>query len=165
MIYPTQKGYFAHYLYEEMKKNKNIWLVLTGVGFGMFDKIKEDFPDRVANCGASEQAAVGIAVGLALEGKIPFFYTIPNFLIYRPFEWIRNYIDHEQIPVKLISGGQGKDYLEDGYTHQAEDMHEVMNLFKNINQHWVKDKEEVPALLKQIINSNKPEFVSLSRKL
>ena len=114
MIYPTQKGYFAHYLYEEMKKNKNIWLVLTGVGFGMFDKIKEDFTDRVANCGASEQAAVGIAVGLALEGKIPFFYTIPNFLIYRPFEWIRNYIDHEQIPVKLISGGQGKDYLEDG---------------------------------------------------
>ena len=165
MIYPTQKGYFAYYLYQEMKKNKKIWLIVGDLGYGMFDKIRDDFPERYLNTGAAEQAMMGIACGLAFEGKIPFVYTIPNFLIYRPFEWVRNYIDHEKCPVKLISGGQGKDYLEDGYTHQAEDMKYVMGNFPNIRQHWVKDKEEVPSLLKKVIKRNQPEFISLSRKL
>jgi len=63
------------------------------------DKIREDYPQRFLNTGAIRQAMMGIAVGLALEGKIPFVYTNLPFLLYRPFETLRNYVDHERIPV------------------------------------------------------------------
>jgi transketolase len=162
--YQSQKGYFAGVLREEMRNNKDIWLITGDLGFGMLDSIRDEFPDRFINVGAAEQSMMGIAIGLATEGKIPFVYTIPNFLVYRPFEWIRNYIDHERIPVKLISGGRDKEYAEDGYTHQAEDMRQVLGLFPNIRQFWIEEKEQVEKAVKTMILNQEPSFMSLSRK-
>jgi transketolase C-terminal domain/subunit len=53
---------------------------------------------------------MGTAVGMAMEGKIPIVYSITPFAIYRPFELIRNYLSHEQIPVKIVGGGRDKQY-------------------------------------------------------
>ena len=62
---------FADILLNEMKKNENIVVLIGDVGFGVFDKLKSEFPERVINPGSSEQLIVGMAVGLSLEGKIP----------------------------------------------------------------------------------------------
>jgi transketolase len=163
MIYPTQKGYFAHYLYEEMKINKKIFLIIPDLGYGIYNKHLKDFPDRAINVGASEQSAIGIAVGLAIQGKIPFIFSIPNFLIYRPYEWIRNYINHESIPVKLIVGGRDDEYKEDGFTHQSKDLKEVMKVFPNIIQYWPDKKEEIELIVKEMILNNKPCLLSMPR--
>jgi len=48
---------FATELYIHMETNKNIWLVTADLGYGMWDKIRNDFPERFLNTGASEQAA------------------------------------------------------------------------------------------------------------
>jgi transketolase len=48
-------------------------------------------------------------------------YSITPFVLYRPFEWIRNYLDHEKIPVKLVGGGRDKDYGYLGFSHWAEE--------------------------------------------
>jgi transketolase len=162
--YQSQKGYFAGALREQMKTNPDIWLITADLGFGMLDKIRDEFPDRYVNVGAAEQAMMGVAVGLALEGKTPFVYSIPNFLIYRPYEWIRNYVDHENLPVKLIGGGRDAEYDEDGFTHQSEDMKKVLEAFPNIVQYWPEDKLEIPGLVEELINNGKPSFLSLRRK-
>src|SRR3989344_6223554 len=91
----SMRGWFAYELYKQMIKDKRIWLLVGDLGYKAFDYIKRDFPNRFLNCGASEQAMVGIATGLALDGKVPFVYSITTFLLYRPFETIRNYIDRE----------------------------------------------------------------------
>ena len=70
---------FANELYKAMKKNENIWLLTGDLGFGILENIRDKFPKRFINCGASEQAMMGIACGLALEGKIPFL-GIPRIL-------------------------------------------------------------------------------------
>lgn len=163
--YPSQKGYFLGSIYDHMKKNDKIWVVTGDLGFNIMDKIRDDFPDRFINVGAAEQTMIGVAIGLALQGKIPFVYTIPNFLIYRPFEWIRNYIDHEEIPVKLVGSGRDKEYDEDGYTHQCEDLRTVLNSFPNIYQFWPEDKESIPETVETMITNRKPCFLSLKRKL
>jgi transketolase C-terminal domain/subunit len=77
----SQRGYFAGALYEEMKKDESIYLIIVDLGYETFDKHFKDFPDRCINTGASEQAAMGIAVGLALQGKKPFIYTISSFFM------------------------------------------------------------------------------------
>ena len=90
------RGWFAYYLHKQMSKNNKIWIITGDLGYKMWDQIRIDFPDRFINTGAAEQAMMGIACGLALEGKIPIVYSISTFLLYRPFETIRNYINQEK---------------------------------------------------------------------
>lgn len=160
----SMRGWFAYELYKQMAKNDNIWLIVGDLGYKAFDYIRRDFPERFINCGASEQAMTGIAIGLALNGKIPFVYSITTFLLYRPFETIRNYIDHEKIPVKLIGAGRDKDYASDGFSHWAEEDKNVMSVFSNIKSAWPQNKEEMPGMVNKMIEDNKPWYLNLTRK-
>src|SRR5574343_6428 len=100
---------FADLLYEEMRLDDRIVLLTGDLGYGMWDKIRDTYSDRFFNVGSAEQLLIGSAVGLALENKIPICYSVTSFLLYRPFEFIRNYLNHEKIPVKLLGGGLNKD--------------------------------------------------------
>lgn len=157
------RGYFAHYLFQEMQKNKNIFLITGDLGYKMWDKIRDNFPSRFINAGASEQAMIGIAVGLALDGKIPFVYSITTFLLYRPFETIRNYINLEKIPVRLVGSGRGRDYEQDGISHWAEEEKEVMSVFRNIKAIWPEKLTDIPLIIKKMVKNNKPWYINLKR--
>lgn len=146
-----------------MCDNDDIYCLTGDLGWGMLDSIRDHFPDRFRNVGASEQALVGAGVGLVLSGKICFCYSITTFLIYRPLEWIRNYLNHEQIPVFLIGSGLDNDYKHDGISHQPYEVKEVLNIFPNIHQYYPSVKTQVPALLRQMIEENKPAFMCLRR--
>lgn len=161
--HPSMRGWFAYELYKHMAKNPNIWLVVGDFGYKVFDHIKQDFPKRFINAGASEQAMIGMAVGLALEGKIPVVYTVSPFLLYRPFETVRNYVDYESIPVKLIGSGRNKDYLDHGLCHWAEDDKKIMKIFKNIHAVWPETFEEMPSVVTNMIKSNSPWYLNLRR--
>jgi transketolase len=164
-LHDSIRGVFALELYKQMALNKNIVLLTGDLGYGIFDSHKEDFKDRYYNCGASEQAMIGIAVGLALSGKIPFCYSITPFLIYRPFETIKLYLEHERIAVKLIGSGVGEDYKEDGISHDAQHIHKLFYPFtdSSIQSYFPTKKEEIPDTLKDIINNDKPCFLGLRR--
>lgn len=134
------------------------------LGYGMFDEIRERFSNRAINTGAAEQAMVDIGIGLALENKIPICYSITPFLLYRPFESIRTYINHEKIPVKLVGGGRDKDYLHDGISHWSEDDREIMVNFKNIQSYWPETKEEITAkYVEELLTNEKPVYLNLTR--
>jgi transketolase len=148
-----------------MKKNDKIWLLTGDLGYKMWDPHFKDFPKRCINCGAAEQAMIGMAVGLALEGKVPFCYSITPFLIYRPYEWIRNYLHHENIPVKLVGAGRGKDYGNDGYTHWCGKIYNeiALDALPRIIQLWPEEKKDVPSMVKEMVYNRRPTFISLPR--
>jgi len=146
-----------------MENNPNIYVLTGDLGYRVLDDIKRDFPTRFLNTGAAEQALLGIAVGLALEGIIPIVYSITPFLLYRPFETIRNYIDHENIPVKLIGSGRDNEYIENGFSHWSCEDKKVMAIFKNINSVWPESADEVSNLLPKLLIDNKPWYVNLKR--
>lgn len=157
------RGWFAAYLHEEMKMNDRIWVLTGDLGFGMFDQIRDDFPKRFLNVGASEQALLGAGIGLALEGQIPFCYSITTFLLYRGFEWIRNYLHHESIPVRLVGSGLNDDYKHDGFTHQPYEAKRVLYLFNNIVTYFPGEKEEIPGIVRKMIHDSHPCFLCLRR--
>jgi transketolase len=159
----SQRGYFAFELYEQMKENKDIVLITGDLGYGMFDAIRDEFPDRFFNVGAAEQAMIGIAVGMAYQGKIPVVYSITNFLLYRPFEFIRNYINKEKLHIILAGGGRDRDYSHDGLTHWSEDAKQVLKCFPNIKQLWPESNEEAAIALDQGLEEKEPLFISLKR--
>jgi len=162
--YNSIRGWFAYELYQQMKENQDIWLITADLGFGMWDAIRDTFPNRFINTGAAEQSMLGIAVGLALNDKIPFCYSITPFLLYRPLEWIKNYLHHENIAVKLVGAGIDKDYLEDGFTHWSDiPYNTVISRWSNIQRFCPEKKDEVPALVREMIKNKKPSFIHLHR--
>jgi transketolase len=148
---------FAAELYNLMFTDNNIFLIVGDMGYGMLDRIKKEFPSRFINVGAAEQTMIDVAVGLTLEHKIAVVYTITSFLLFRPFEQIRNYVDHESIPVVLVGSGRGKDYSDAGFSHDASD-HDIIKAFKNIK--FIEDED---FNLSEIIYSRVPTYLNLKR--
>jgi transketolase len=152
---------FVDFLYDEMKNNEKIFLLTGDIGYGVLDKIRDNFPSRFKNVGSSEQLMIGMAIGLYYEGFIPLCYTITPFVIYRPYEMLRNYVNYEKIPIKLIGTGRDKDYTTQGITHWAEDDLACLTPFENI----IKLKPEI--LTREIVNdmlyNKKPTYLNLSR--
>ena len=149
---------FFKQLYILMKKNPNVWALTGDLGYIGFDKIRDDFPDRFINCGASEVAMLGIAVGLALENKIVFVYTITSFFM-RAAETIGLYLHGEQISIKLIGSGRNQDYHIDGPSHDATITQNYLKSLNIVNL-YPNTKEEIPLLVKKMVENNKPTFIS-----
>jgi len=154
---------FAQLLYTEMINNPDIYLITGDLGYGLWDKIKNDYPDRFYNVGSSEMAMMGAAIGLAMDGKIPYVYSITPFAIYRPFEMIRNYLDHENILVNIVGGGRGKDYGYLGFSHWSHDDKRIMNVFDNVKSFWPEDENELINSFQFSITKQSPTYINLKR--
>lgn len=154
---------FGKELLDHAMTDKRIILLTGDLGMGLWDEYKHLLPDQYINCGASEQAMLDIAVGLSYAGKIPVVYSITPFLIYRPFETLRTYINHEKLNIKLIGSGRDDDYEVDGYSHDASDTFMIVNTLSNIIQMYPQSKEDVPAIVTQMLKDTRPNFISLKR--
>jgi transketolase len=110
---------FARTICELAEQDKRIWLLAGDLGHHVLDGFAERFPERFVNAGVAEQNMNGVAAGLALCGKIVFTYSLPNFLLFRSLEQIRNDIAYHNINVKLVGIGGGVAYGALGYTHHG----------------------------------------------
>lgn len=150
----------ASSLFDWMAEDERVVILTADLGFRFWDKIRAAYPDRFFTVGAAEQLLVGCGVGLALEGKIPVLYSITPFMLWRPYELIRNYIDHEQIPVKMVGCGYKDDYAHDGFSHYGDvNTHQ----FKNIKYLTPQNKEKFITLFKEFKDTSSPVFLCVRR--
>ena len=154
---------FVNELTKILESDGNILVLLGDLGFGIFDEVRQRFPNQCLNVGAAEQLMLGMSVGIALEDKIPICYSITPFLLYRPFEFIRNYMQEEKIPVKLVGSGRGKDYLNSGFTHYSDEAESVLRIMPNIKTYFPEDDKEIIKLIHEFIYSPNPAFLSLKK--
>lgn len=152
-------------LEKEMQANKNIFLLTADLGFGILDSIKDNHKDRYYNVGAAEQLMIGTGIGLVESGMIAVCYSMSSFLLYRPFEFLRNYVNEEKVPVKLIGSGRDKDYSHDGFSHWAHDDETVLAALPNIEIYKPKTIEELELRFKSFLYSDKPAYLNLTRKI
>jgi transketolase len=154
---------FANLLHKEMQKNDDIFLLSGDLGYGLLDEIKDNFPDRFYNVGAAEFLMVGVGIGLTESGKIPICYSITPFLLYRPFELLRTYINHENIPIKLAGSGRGREYSHDGISHWSEDDERILSTLPNIKIYKPSNTLELERIFPEFIYNNQPCYLNLSR--
>lgn len=154
---------FAAMLHAHMKHNKDIYLITGDLGYGLWDTIRDEYPKRFYNVGSSEMAMMGMAIGLAMEGKIPFVYSITPFAIYRPFEMIRNYLSHEKIPVNIIGGGRDRDYGYLGFSHWADDDKKIMTTLENLNVLHPTNEETMKTMLDDMVANPSPTYLNLRK--
>jgi transketolase len=113
------------------REDGRIILLVCDMGFGVTDRFREEFPDRVFNTGIMEQGTVGIAAGMALSGLVPVVYSIVNFLVFRALEQIRNDVVMQGLNVKFIATGANSYFKFLGDSHCCgEDDKKIMELIK-----------------------------------
>lgn len=155
----------AALLHRDMATNSAIRVITADLGFGILDSIRQSYPDRFYNVGAAEQLMIGVAIGMAEQGFIPICYSMSSFLIYRPFEFLRNYAQHEGVPIKLLGSGRDMDYNHDGITHWAHDDELVLAALPKIRIFKPKNLEELEVQWQEYIKLREPSYFNLRRML
>jgi len=158
------RNLFGELLANSLAKDERLWLLTGDLGFGVLNKSREVAPDRSYNVGAAEQLMLGAAVGLTHNNKIPICYSITPFVIFRPFEWIRNYLDHEGAPVKLVGAGRDKDYGHLGFSHWGVDDESALKMFPNVQIFKPKDEVELSSMWEDYLYNDKPSYLNILRK-
>lgn len=154
---------FIEELIKATIKNKNIFLIVNDLGFGVIEPFIKKFPKNYFNAGISEQSMAGYAAGLAASGKHVFVYSIANFPSIRCAEQIRNDIDYHNLPVTIVSVGSGVSYGSLGYTHHALQDYSVIRSFPNMLIASPGDVMEARACIRYLIKNPQPSYLRLDK--
>lgn len=110
---------FVRSLCELAAADPRVMLLTADLGWSAIEPFARAFPDRFLNIGVAEQNMLGVATGLALEGKVPFAYSIATFSSMRCYEQFRDGPVLHNLPVRLVGIGGGFSYGHAGPTHHA----------------------------------------------
>jgi len=150
-------------VYELAKKDERIVFIGSDLGVGTLDQFKSELPDRFFMEGVSEANLVGMAAGLALEGKIVYVNTIATFLTRRCFE--QNVLDLglHNANVRLIANGGGVVYAPLGPTHLAIDDIAIMRAIPNMTVVAPCDANEMARLMPLTVEHRGPVYIRLGK--
>lgn len=150
-------------VYQLAKTDERIVFIGSDLGVGTLAEFGREMPDRFLMEGVSEMNIVGMAAGLALDGKIVYVNTIATFLTRRCFE--QNVLDLglHNVPVRLISNGGGVVYAPLGPTHLAIDDLAIMRSIPNMTIVAPCDAEEMKRLMPQTVDYPGPIYIRLGK--
>lgn len=147
----------------EMEQNDNIIFLTGDLGFNALESIKERFPDRFINVGIAESHMVGMAAGLALEGKKVIVYSIAAFATMRPYEQIRTGVCYDNLDVKIVGTGGGFNYPNHGVTHHTIEDYAIMNVLPNMTVYSPGYSWEAREAAKAMLRSHGPAYIRLGK--
>ena len=102
-----------------IERGEDVHVLTADTGFHVFDEFRQQFPERFLNVGIAEAGMIGVAAGLAHQGRQVFCYGIVPFVTMRCFEQIRVDLCYSGLPVKIVGVGGGLTYGPAGATHHA----------------------------------------------
>ena len=154
---------FIDTLCEQAEKDDKIVLIIPDVGFNYVEKFSNKFPDRYFNLGITEQSVMVIAAAMALSGLKPYVYSMVNFVVFRPYEMVRNAICMHNANVKIF-GVKGTQYSFYGFSHNLlydrEDI-DVLERLPNMKIYTADNPEEVRKTVEEIYKREGPTYVRI----
>jgi transketolase len=150
-------------VYELAKLDQRIFFVGSDLGFGTMKQFQAEMPDRFFMEGVSEANIIGVAAGLALEGKIPYVNTIATFLTRRCFEQIVLDLCLHHANVRLIGNGGGLVYAPLGPTHLAVEDLAILRACPNMTIVAPADADEMRRLMPLTVDHSGPLYIRLGK--
>ena len=121
------------------------------------------YPERFFDVGIAEQDLMTTALGLSLEGFIPFAATFAVFASGRAYDQIRNSICYQKSNVKIIGAHGGITVGEDGASHQALEDISLMRTIPNMTVIVPGDYEQTRQAVRFASEYAGPVYIRLSR--
>jgi transketolase len=150
-------------VYELAKTDERIVFIGSDLGAGTLDAFKAEMPDRFFMEGISEAHVVGMAAGLALEGKVVYINTIATFLTRRCYEQIVLDLCLHRARVRLIGSGGGLVYAPLGPTHEAIEDLAILRPLPGMTILAPADAGEMRRLMPLTVDLPGPAYIRLGR--
>jgi len=155
---------FIDALIELAERDDKIIFITSDVGFNYIEEFAKKFPDRIFNLGVTEQSAMIIAAGLALSGFKPYVYSMINFVVFRPYEMVRNAVCLHNANVKIIGVKGSEKYKFLGFSHnlitENEDL-KVLEHLPNLKTYVVNDPDKVKEIILETYKINSPCYIRI----
>jgi transketolase len=160
----TMRSRFVAEVGRLMDADESVVVVLAVISKGLFDDagVTDAHPDRVIDVGIREQAQIGVAGGLALEGHLPIVTGYAPFLVERPFEQIKLSLAHQAVRAILASVGASWDASASGRTHQAPEDVALMASLPGWSIHVPGHPDEVDVLLRAAVCAHTSTYLRLT---
>lgn len=150
-------------VYELAKEDDRIVFIGSDLGAGTLDRFKREMPDRFFMEGISEAHLVGMAAGMALEGRIVYMNTIATFMTRRCYEQIVLDLCLHQAQVRLIGSGGGLVYAPLGPTHQAIEDIALLRTLPGMALFAPADAAEMRRMMPHTVGLPGPAYIRLGK--
>ncbi len=157
------RGACMEMVHELARRDPRVVYVGSDLGAGTLDAMKEEFPERFFMEGVAEANLIGMAVGLAMEGFIPYVHTISTFITRRAFEQVAVDVCLHDLPVRLIGNGGGLVYAPLGPTHMAVEDIAAMRSLPGMTVVAPVDAEEMRRFMPQTLDRPGPIYIRLAK--
>ena len=127
------------------------------------DKFAAAHPDRFLEMGIAEQNMVGVAVGMAAVGFVPWLSTFTVFFTHRAIDPIRMLVAQTQANVKIGAAYSGLMTGYTGKTHQDVEDLAIMRAMPQMTVLAPADQYECAAMIKWATDYHGPVYLRLTR--
>lgn len=148
---------------ELARTDERIVFVGSDLGAGVMAEFKAACPDRFFMEGVAEQNLVGLAAGMAMEGRVVYLNTIATFLTRRCYEQVVVDLGMHNANVRLIANGGGVVYAPLGPTHLATDDIAIMRAIPNMTILAPADAEEMERATRATVDHQGPVYVRVAK--
>jgi transketolase len=143
------------------RRPENIVLVADlAVSFNLLE-FADACTTQFMNVGVAEQNMVGLAAGLALEGKVPWVNSIAPFATLRCCEQIRTDLCYNNLHAIVVSIMGGLSGAPLGATHYATDDLGVLRTLANMTILVPADQWEIEAAMDAVMDAQGPVYLRL----
>ncbi|MCX6907607.1 MAG: 1-deoxy-D-xylulose-5-phosphate synthase [Verrucomicrobia bacterium] len=154
---------FFNALYEFFKRDPEAVFISADNGAPTLDQFHENLPNQYFNVGIAEQQLIGMACGMALEGKKVYTYAIAPFVTIRCYEQTKLDVCAMNLPITCIGVGAGYAYDIMGPTHHTVEDLTVMRALPNMTVHSPADAYCAEALAEISYRNPSPQYIRFDR--
>jgi len=144
-------------------ENDKVMLLTGDLGFGVFEEFENKFPKQYLNVGVAEQNMIGVASGLALNGRIVYVYSIGNFPTLRCLEQIRNDACYHELNINIIAAGGGFSYGALGMSHHATEDLSILRALPGMTVIAPSTAWEAGEAVKSLANIPGPGYLRIDK--
>ena len=125
---------YAHVLNELIAENRNVYCLESDLSkaSGTNPTVLKAHPNNFVNVGVAEANMIGVAAGLATEGKVPFCASFCCFATRRVYDQITLSVAYANTNVKIVGTGPGVTQGMNGGTHMCFQDLAIMRAMPNM---------------------------------
>jgi len=157
---------YAHVLNELIAGNRNVYCLESDLSkaSGTNPIVLNANPENFVNIGVAEANMIGVAAGLATEGKIPFCASFCCFATRRVYDQITLSVAYANTNVKIVGTGPGVTQGPNGGTHMCFQDLAIMRAMPNMQVFSPCDAYELRSLMHYMTKTFGGMYMQLLRQ-
>ena len=154
---------FFNALYDIARQDKNTIIITADNGAPSLDQFSQNLPNQFFTVGIAEQQMIGMACGMAVEGKKVYTYAIAPFVTTRVHEFNKLCLGAMNLPIVNLGVGAGYAYDIMGPTHHTTEDMTIMRSIPNMTVHSPADSSTAASLAQISYDDPSPQYIRFDR--